>query len=323
MDVDHNSYGKEVRIRISPAPQSKTSSNEQPPMSRVLPIRAKSLVSPVKQPDTWFGLRYNMNLYRGCQHHCIYCDSRSLCYQIADFDHEILYKENAIKLLAEELSHKRIKGTIGTGSMNDPYMPLEAELQLTRKALKVISDYHFPIHILTKSDLVLRDMDLIEQIQSTYAAVSFTITAADDDLSGRIEPGAPPSSRRFAAMSQFAQRGILSGVLLMPILPFINDDRQNLETLLRMAVDHGASYVLPALGVTLRDRQRLYFYAMLDKQFPGMRGKYERKFGDQMYCPANHVWELEEWVTDLCLKLNLPTKMPVYQAQSIEQLALF
>jgi DNA repair photolyase len=292
-------------------------------MARILPIEAKTLVSPVKQPDPWFGLRYNMNLYRGCQHRCIYCDSRSECYQIADFDGEILYKQNAIERLRTELASKRIKGTLGTGSMNDPYMPLEAELQLTRSALQVITEARFPLHILTKSDLVLRDVDLLQQIHQQFATVSFTITAAEDSLAKKIEPGAPPSSRRFAAMKKLSQQGIPTGMLLMPILPYITDDRSNLENLLLQAVDAGASYVLPAFGVTMRDRQRLYFYEKLDEQFPGLRQKYERKFGEQMHCPSTNVWALEEWFTNLCRKLNLPTQIPIYQPQSNEQMMLF
>jgi DNA repair photolyase len=281
-------------------------------MSRILPIQAKNLVNPVKQPDPWFGLRYNMNLYRGCQHRCIYCDSRSACYQISDFDHEILYKENAIAQLSNELSHKRIKGTIGTGSMNDPYMPIEKELQLTRKAMQVIANYHFPVHILTKSDLVLRDLDIIQQINQQFAAVSFTITAADDALAKIIEPGAPPSSRRFQAMKTLGNKGINSGILLMPLLPDITDTKKNLETLLYMAVDHGAAYILPSFGVTL-----------LEQHFPGLKEKYQAKFGEQMYCPANNVWQLEEWFIGLCQKLNMPTKIPVYQVQSDQQLSFF
>src|SRR5512140_885941 len=145
-------------------------------------IQAKTLLSRVKGPDDYFGLYYNLNLYRGCQHQCIYCDSRSECYQIEDFDHDVLIKANAIELLRKELAGKRVIGTIGTGSMNDPYMPLEAEKRLTRQALEVIQEFHFPIHIITKSDLALRDLDLLEQIGQTYAAVSFTITSAEDVL---------------------------------------------------------------------------------------------------------------------------------------------
>ncbi|MGD8968839.1 MAG: radical SAM protein, partial [Anaerolineae bacterium] len=136
-------------------------------------IQAKVLLSHVKQPDDWFGLKYNMNLYRGCQHRCIYCDSRSACYRVDNFDTEVLIKGNAIELLRRELASKRVKGTIGTGSMNDPYMPLEADVNLTGRALAVIAEFRFPVHVMTKSNLVLRDLETLCRINQVYAAVSF------------------------------------------------------------------------------------------------------------------------------------------------------
>src|SRR5512136_90012 len=163
-------------------------------------VTARTLLSSARQPDPWFGLKYTMNLYRGCQHQCIYCDSRSECYQIENFNQDVLVKVNAIELLRKELAGKRVVGTIGTGSMNDPYMPLEAEKQLTRRALETIEEFLFPIHVITKSDLVLRDLDLLKQISQIYAAVTFTITTSDDDLAKKLEPGAPSPSRRLAAM---------------------------------------------------------------------------------------------------------------------------
>ena len=226
-------------------------------------ITAKVLLSHMKQPDDWFGLRYNMNLYRGCQHQCIYCDSRSLCYGIEDFA-DILVKENAIDLLRKELAGKRVKGTIGTGSMNDPYMPLEAKIGLTRRALEVIAEFRFPVHVLTKGDLVLRDLDLLQRISEIYAAVSFTITTADDALARKLEPGAASPSARFRAMRTLADHGILSGVTMMPILPFIEDSEENIAEIVRQAHESGASYIIPAFGMTLRDRQRAYYYDKLD-----------------------------------------------------------
>src|SRR5512140_1498109 len=153
-------------------------------------ITAKTLLSSAKQPDPWFGIKYTMNLYRGCMHQCIYCDSRSECYQIENFT-DVLVKVNAIDLLRKELPRKRVKGTIGTGSMSDPYLPLEATLNLTGRALEVIAQQQFPLHALTKSDLVLRDLETLREISRVYAAVSFTITTADDDLGRKLEPGAP------------------------------------------------------------------------------------------------------------------------------------
>jgi DNA repair photolyase len=275
-------------------------------------IQARSLLSHVKQPDTWFGLYYNMNLYRGCQHQCIYCDSRSECYQIEDFNTEVLVKANAIELLRKELKSKRVVGTIGTGSMNDPYMPLEAEIRLTRRALEVIAEYGFPVHVITKSDLVVRDVDLLKQISRAYAAVTFTITTCDDDLAKKVEPGAPTPLRRLAAMKALAENGLLTGVTMMPILPFIEDDEQNITAIVRMAHENGASYILPAFGMTLRDRQRAYYYEKLNRYFPGLRGRYQKAFGGQYFAPGQNIEALEAVFRQQCKEHGLAAKMPVF-----------
>ena len=292
-------------------------------------IQAKTLLARVKGPDDWFGLYYNMNLYRGCQHQCIYCDSRSECYQIEDFNHDVLVKVNAIELLRRELAGKRVIGTIGTGSMNDPYMPLEADTRLTRQALEVIAGNGFPVHIITKSDLVLRDIDLLEAIgRATYAAVTFTVTTADDMLSKRLEPGAPVSSRRVAALRSLSQRGILTGVALMPVLPFIEDTEENIRAIVRMGHDAGAMYILPVFGMTLRDRQRAYFYAKLDRLFPDLRPRYEKAFGERYSAPARNARHLGSVLAELCKNLGIAPKMPVFGPQKRlrvkkDQLALF
>ncbi len=286
-------------------------------------IQAQVLLSYVKQPDTWFGLKYNMNLYRGCQHRCIYCDSRSECYQIENFDGEVLVKANAIPLLRKELVSKRVKGTIGLGSMNDPYMPLEAKLNLTGRALAIIARYHFPVHLITKSDLVLKDLETLRQINQVYAAVSFTVTTADDELGKKVEPGAPPVSRRFRAMRALADAGILTGVVLMPVLPFIEDDEENVTQIVTLAHQAGASYIIPSFGMSLRDRQRAYYYAKLDQLFPGLRARYERRFGDQYHCPANNAERLAELFQELCGQYGLATRIPLYQDRIAKQLSLF
>jgi len=206
-------------------------------------IYAKGLLSHVKQPEPWFGLKYNMNLYRGCQHQCIYCDSRSSCYQIENFK-DILVKVNAIDLLEDELSRKRVKGTIGTGSMNDPYMPVEEKLNLTGRALEVIARFGFSVHIITKSDLVLRDLDILREINRIYTAVSFTITTTDEDLAIKLEPGAPAVSKRFDAMRVLSENGILTGVTMMPILPFLEDNEDNIAQIVTQAKEAGASYII-------------------------------------------------------------------------------
>lgn len=285
-------------------------------------IKAKVLLNPVKQPDDWFGLKFNLNLYRGCQHQCIYCDSRSECYQIENFK-DVLVKINATDLLREELSRKRVKGTIGTGSMNDPYMPLEAQRLLTRQALQVIADFHFPVHIITKSDLVLRDLDILRTINQIYAAVSFTITTADDDLGKTVEPGAPLVSDRLKAIQVLAENGILTGVTMMPVLPFLEDNVENIRQIVAHAHEAGASYIIPSFGMTLRDRQRDYYYRRLDRLFPGLRGEYERQFGSQFHAPARKALELEREFQALCQEFGIAPRIPQYSPEQGGQIPLF
>jgi DNA repair photolyase len=284
-------------------------------------ITAKTLLSSAKRPDPWFGIKYTMNLYRGCSHQCIYCDSRSECYQIENFT-DVLVKVNAIDLLKKELPRKRVKGTIGTGSMSDPYLPLEATRNLTGQALEVIAQQQFPVHALTKSDLVLRDLETLHEINRVYAAVSFTITTADDDLGKQLEPGAPIVSRRFAAMSRLAAAGILTGVLLIPVLPFIEDNAENITAIVTRAHDCGASYILASFGMTLRNRQRAYYYAQLDRLFPGLRQQYERRFGDRYFASANDAHRLEQIFREQCERYGIATRMRLYEAPAPLQPAL-
>ena len=285
-------------------------------------VTAKTLLSSAKRPDPWFGIKYTMNLYRGCQHQCIYCDSRSECYGIENFA-DVIVKANAIDLLKKELPRKRVKGTIGTGSMSDPYLPLEATRRLTAQALEVIAEHQFPIHALTKSDLVVRDLETLRTISQTYAAISFTITTADDDLGKKVEPGAPLVSRRFAAMAQLAEAGLLTGVLLMPVLPFIEDNPANITALVTRARDCGATYILAAFGMTLRDRQRAYYYAQLDRLFPGLRPQYERQFGDRYSASAQNATRLAHVFAEMCERYGIATRMPFYEPAPPLQPALF
>jgi DNA repair photolyase len=286
-------------------------------------IQAKVLLSRVKGLDIWFGLYYTMNLYRGCQHRCVYCDSRSECYQIDGFDREILVKANALELLRRELAGKRVRGTIGTGSMNDPYMPLEREQNLTGRALEIIAEFRFPVHVVTKSDLVLKDLDTLRQIARVYAAVSFTVTTADDDLGKRLEPGAPLVSRRFEAMRALASEGIYTGVTMMPVLPFIEDNAENVTAIVTRAQQAGASYIIPWFGMSLRDRQRAYYYDQLDRLFPGLREKYERKYGEQYGCTANDADSLADLFAGLCDRYGMTTRIRPYAPQAARQLSLF
>lgn len=279
-------------------------------------IYTKTILNHVKQPDTYFGLKYNLNLYRGCQHQCIYCDSRSVCYRIENFA-DIHVKINAIDLLADVLPRKRVRGTIGFGSMNDCYMPIERKYTLCRRALEVIKQHQFPVYIITKSDLVLRDLDLLKEISRSYAAVSFTITTTDDALAKKIEPGAPPSSARFAAMRTLAEAGILTGVTMMPILPFIEDTEANITALVELAHDAGASYILPWFGMSLRTGSRDYYYDKLDQLFQGVRQKYVQHFGWRYQCNAPNWRKLDEVFQKLVYKYGIQTQMPIFTPEPV------
>ena len=274
-------------------------------------IQAKTLLSSTTHPDSLFGIKYTMNLYRGCQHQCIYCDSRSLCYGIENFA-DILVKVNAIDLLRKELPSKRTKGTVGTGSMNDPYMPVEKQYNMTGRALAVLAEYEYPVHVITKSDLVLRDIALLQDISRTYAAVSVTITTADDALSHRIEPGAPVSSSRFRAIEVLASHGIYAGITMMPILPFIEDDAASIGAIVARARDAGAQYILPWFGMSMRDRQRSYFYAQLDRLYPGLRRRYEQRYGEHYECPVPDASALSVQFSECCERVGLATRMRLF-----------
>jgi len=235
----------------------------------------------------------------------------------------VLVKANAIELLQKELARKRVVGTIGLSSMNDPYMPLEAEVNLTGRALQVIARFGFPVHVITKSDLVLKDLDTLCEINRTYAAVSFTVTTAGDDLAKKVEPGAPLVSHRLKAMQVLAGRGIHTGIVMMPVLPFIEDSEDNVTAIVRKAHEHGAAYIVPSFGVTLRDRQRAYYNERLDELFPGLRQKYERAYGDRYHCPVPHADRLAKVFDDLCRQHGIATQMTPYQPDTAQQLSLF
>ncbi len=222
-----------------------------------------------------------LNIYRGCFHGCIYCDSRSDCYHIKDFEN-IEVKENALLLLEEKLKTKRNKCMIHLGSMSDPYIPLEKDLQYTRKLLELIDKYNFGITLITKSDLVLRDIDILKRInKKTKAVVQITITTYDDKLSKKLEPNAPVTSKRLEALRKLQKEGIPTIVWLTPLLPFINDTEKNLRDILHSLIDINVYGVLCfGISLTLRDGNREYFYKNLDRLFPSYKEKYIKEYGN-------------------------------------------
>ncbi len=224
-----------------------------------------------------------MNLYRGCSHGCIYCDSRSRCYHMEHAFEDIEVKENAIELLEHALRHKRRKCMIGTGAMTDPYIPLELELGNLRKALELIEQYGFGVTVQTKSERVLRDLDLLRRInEKTKCVVQMTLTTYDEELCRKIEPHVSTTAERFATLMRLREAGIPTVVWLSPILPFINDTRENIEGILELCEEAGVYGVISfGMGLTLREGNREYFYKQLDCLFPGLKEKYVRTYGNQ------------------------------------------
>lgn len=272
-------------------------------------IPAKTIISGYTPDSAWFGDNYNMNIYKGCCHGCIYCDSRSECYGIENFD-DVRAKENALALIARDLKSKRRTGVIGTGAMSDPYNPFEKEYRLTRGALELINIHGFGVSIITKSDLVTRDIDVLRLIKGhSPVLIKITITTADDELCKKIEPNVAVSSRRFSAIKELSDNGIFAGVLLMPVLPFLEDTEENIGEIIRLAYESGAKFIYPAFGVTMRQNQRDWYYRKLDEHFPNVKEKYIKQYGNSYECrspKAELLWQLFQ---SECDKLSILYKM--------------
>ena len=246
----------------------------------------------------------NMNLYRGCLHGCIYCDARSVCYQIQHSFEDIEVKENAPAMLEQELRRKRNKCMIFTGAMSDPYNPLETELSYTRRCLEVIERYGFGISVLTKSNRILRDLDLYVRIhQKARCVIQMTMTTFDEDLCKIIEPNVSTTKERAAVLDIIQKHEIPTVVWLCPILPFINDTEENLAGILSYCIETGVRGVMCfGMGVTLREGDREYFYSALDRYFPGMREKYARRYGNAYECTSDRSDVLMRQLESTCQK---------------------
>ncbi|WRS28922.1 radical SAM protein [Oscillospiraceae bacterium MB08-C2-2] len=270
-------------------------------------IPARQIVTRVSHSQGFYSSDYNMNIYRGCCHGCIYCDSRSSCYRIENFD-LVRAKENALGIIERELASKKKPGLICTGSMSDPYNPFETQMELTRGALKLVEKYGFGISIFTKGTLVTRDIDLLTRIAAqATVSIRITITTADDSLCSRIEPHSPPSSQRFEAINELSGAGLFAGLTAAPLLPFINDSVENVEALAALAIRHKAQFFHMMPGVTLRDEQREYFYKMLDRHFPGLRGRYQETFGQRYYCSSPNSRKLYSALKKALAGSGIPT----------------
>lgn len=239
---------------------------------------AKSILSP----------KNGMNLYRGCTHGCIYCDSRSRCYGMEHAFEDVEVKRNAPELLEAALRRKRHRCMIATGSMSDPYLPLEDQEQLTRRCLAIIDRYGFGFTVQTKSDRVLRDLDLLRSVnRKARCVVQMTLTTRDEKLCRILEPGVCTTRRRVEVLNILRDEGIPTVVWLCPTLPFINDTEENVRGILSSCFEAGVHGILCfGMGVTLREGDREYFYAKLDEHFPGMKDRYVRTFGNRYECSS-------------------------------------
>lgn len=272
-------------------------------------IEAKTILSSFKYQKRWFGTHYGMNLYKGCCHGCIYCDSRSECYGVEDFD-RVRAKKNCLLLLERDLAKKRKTGIIGMGAMSDPYNPFEERLDLTGKSLDLIHKHRFGVAIATKSNLIVRDINRLRALREhSPTIVKITITTADNSLAQVIEPNASLPTERFLALKELSEAGLFTGVLIMPLLPYINDNWENIFSILCQAHEAGARFIYPGFGVTLRQNQREWYYNQLDLHFPGLKEKYIRQFEDQYSCYLPHVKELQKAFNRECEKRGILYKM--------------
>ena len=251
---------------------------------------------------TTSGGHCGMNIYRGCTHGCIYCDSRSKCYQFTHAFEDIEVKQNAPELLGMALRSKRKKCMIGTGAMSDPYMHCEEEFQLTRKCLEIILENEFGLAIQTKSDRILRDIDLLDEInRNAKCVVQMTLTTYDDELCKILEPNVCNTKRRIEVLEKMQERGIPTIVWLTPILPYINDTEENITAILNECVRVGVKGVIDfGMGLTLREGDREYYYAALDKHFPGLKERYIREYGNAYELPSPNVQKLTRAMKSIC-----------------------
>lgn len=245
---------------------------------------------------------YGMNIYRGCSHGCIYCDSRSKCYQFTHPFEDIEVKQNAPELLEKALRSKKKKCMIGTGAMSDPYMHCEEKLRLTRRCLEIIQKYGFGAAIQTKSDRVLQDIDLLDEInRSAKCVVQITLTTYDDYLCSILEPNVCNTKRRIEVLEKMQKRGIPTIVWLTPILPFINDNEDNVTSIMSECARTGVKGVIDfGMGLTLREGDREYYYAALDKHFPGLKQRYIRTYRNSYELPSPNAKELTAIYKRIC-----------------------
>ncbi len=260
-------------------------------------VQAKSLVS----------AKNGFNIYRGCTHGCIYCDSRSLCYQMDHAFEDVEVKANAPQLLEAAIRRRRKRCMLGTGAMSDPYLPLEKERRLTRQCLEIICRHGFGVSVLTKSDLILRDMDLLAEINAqARAVVQMTLTTCDEALCRIVEPHVCTTARRYEVLLEARERGIPTVVWLCPLLPWLNDTEANLRGILDYCIEAGVVGIMNfGMGLTLRAGDRAYFYAQLDKHFPGLKARYQEKYGQSYILHSPNAARLTRIFQETCQRYGI------------------
>lgn len=263
-----------------------------------------------KEAKTLLSQHNGMNIYRGCSHGCIYCDSRSDCYHMDHDFEDIEVKINAPALLEDALKRKKHACMIGTGAMCDPYMHCEKDLKLTRQCLELINRYGFGVSVLTKSSLILRDAELLAEInRKCKAVVNITVTTADDGLCKIVEPNVALTSERFEVLKKFRELGVPTVVWMTPILPFINDTGENIRTITEKCAEYGVKGIITfgGMGLTLRQGDREYFYSCLDKAFPGLKERYIKTYGLSYELPSPRNDELIDIFKRQCKKYGIMT----------------
>lgn len=263
-----------------------------------------------KEYKTILSTKNRMNIYRGCSHGCIYCDSRSKCYQMTHGFEDIEVKKDVVHLLEMELRKKRKKAMISTGAMSDPYIHIENDLEITRECLKVIDNYGFGLSILTKSNRILRDMDVLKSInENSKCVVQVTLTTFDDMLCKELEPNVSVTSERIEVLKKMSYEDIPTIVWLGPILPFINDSEENLIGLLNYCIEAKVKGILSfAFGVTLREGNREYFYNQLDRKFPNIKKEYIKNYGNSYVCSCKNYKTLNKIFIETCEKHSIMYK---------------
>ncbi len=273
-------------------------------------IPAKHILHRNKSTE-WFGCDHTMNLYRGCCHGCLYCDSRSDCYHNDKFD-QVRVKADALRLLRDDLARKIRPALICTGSMSDPYNPFEEKLLYTRRSLELADAFQCGVAIATKGDGIVRDIDILTFMQSHSPVIcKITLTTLDEELARRLEPRAPSPARRLEALRRLSQAGLFTGVLLMPVLPFLEDSVENVSAVVEGAAAAGAKFVYPFFGVTMRQGQREYFLQRLDQAFPeeNLSRRILARYGDRYVCTSPNARRLWAVFSQKCRELGLLFEM--------------